>query len=411
MSLNSVVVLGAGQGGFQAATSLRDSGFAGAITLVGDEPELPYERPPLSKAYLLGEKQRDGLQLRPENHYTSRNIDLLLGEQAVALDRMGRKITLRSGGTLAYDHLIFATGARNRLLPMAAGLDDVMYVRTLADADALGERVGSAREVVIIGAGFIGLELAAVLRKLGKTTHVLDVMPRVMSRAVSPEMSAFFAEAHAGWGATVVTGAAVAEILAAGKKVVGVRTSDGRTFPADLILVGIGVVPNVELAQAAGLPVDNGIVVDAQLSTPDPAISAIGDCTLFPSAYSAGSIRLESVQNAVDQARCVAARLTGKAAAYASVPWFWSDQADLKLQMVGITTGTDKTVMRGDPGERKFSVFCFRGGDLAGIESVNRSGDHMFGRRLLAARAGITPEQAADLSFDFKAHLAKVTQR
>src|SRR5271169_918097 len=236
MSVNRVVVLGAGQGGFQAATSLRDSGFEGTITLVGDEPELPYERPPLSKAYLLGEKQRDGLQLRPENHYTSRNIDLLLGEQAVELDRAGRKIALRSGGTLAYDHLIFATGARNRLLPMAAGLDDVMYVRTLADADALSARVGSARDVVIVGAGFIGLELAAVLRKLGKTTHVLDVMPRVMSRAVSPEMSAFFAAAHAGWGATIVTNAAVAEIMADGKKVVGVRTGDGRIFPADLIL-------------------------------------------------------------------------------------------------------------------------------------------------------------------------------
>lgn len=402
----SVVILGAGQAGFQAATSLRDFGFDGRVTLIGEEPEFPYERPPLTKAYLLGETDRSSLQLRPLNHYQTRDIDLLLGETVTEIDRQSRSVRLRSGGSLSYDHLIFATGARNRHLPESSGHHDVVYVRTLAEVDALRERLAVAQNVVIVGGGFIGLELSAVLRKLGKTTHVLEAMPRIMERAVSGPISDVFAEAHRDWGTQVATGCMVASIVVEAGRVAGVKTLDGRMVAADLVIAGIGVVANAEIAVAAGLPVQDGIVVDSHLCTPDPAISSIGDCTTYPNPFRDGLIRLESVQNATDQARCVAARLTGRPAPYGSVPWFWSDQGDLKLQMVGLTTGCDSTVIRGNPEERKFSVFCFRRGRLAGIESVNKAGDHMFGRKLLALGATISPAQAADPDFDFKAHLA-----
>jgi 3-phenylpropionate/trans-cinnamate dioxygenase ferredoxin reductase component len=405
-----VVILGAGQAGFQAAASLRDNGFEGRIRLVGNETDLPYERPPLSKTYLTGEKSRDSLQLRPEKFYSARNIELLLDEHALELDRPGRQVVLRSQQRLSYDHLILATGASNRRLPVGSDLDGVLYVRTLSEADTLRERLVGAHDIVIIGAGFIGLELAAVLRKSGKTIHVLDLMPRVISRAISVATSSFFANAHEVWGSAIITDVTVSEIVGRDGKVTAVRTGDGRIFAADLVLVGIGVVPNAELAAAAGLPVRDGIVVNSRLSTADPDISAIGDCAEFPSLFSRNPIRLESIQNAVDQARCVASRLVGKVADYTSVPWFWSDQADIKLQMVGITAGCDHTVLRGDPSDRKFSVFCFGDGKLLGIESVNKPADHMFGRRLLAIGGGLTPEQAADTSFDLKAHLADVTR-
>jgi 3-phenylpropionate/trans-cinnamate dioxygenase ferredoxin reductase component len=405
-----VVILGAGQAGFQAAASLRDNGFDGCITLVGDEPHLPYERPPLSKSYLTGGKERKRLQLRPEEFYAAHDIELLLGEHATEIDRFGRKVALRSGRRLSYDHLVLATGAGNRRLPADADLDGILYLRTLSEADMLVERLVPARDVVIIGAGFIGLELAAVLRKLGKTTHVLDLLPRVMSRAVSSVTSRFFLNEHANWGTTIVTGVTVSKVLGRNGKVNGVLTDDGRNFAADLVVVGVGVVPNVELAAAAGLSVHGGIIVDSRLRTSDPAISAIGDCALFPSRFARTRIRLESVQNAVDQARCVAGCLVGRNAEYTSVPWFWSDQADIRLQMVGITADCDRAILRGDPGMRKFSVFCFRGARFLGIESINTPSDHMFGRRLLASGGIVTPEQAADLSFDFKPHLAALTQ-
>ncbi len=401
----SVVILGAGQAGFQVATSLRDNGCDGRIFLIGDEPDLPYERPPLTKGYLLGQKKAADLTLRPQSHYSSRRIELLLGEKAVAIDRQSRSVTLRSGTTIQYGHLIFATGARNRVLEMASGIDGVAYVRTMREAEKLRQRLDAAQQVAIVGAGFIGLELAAVLRKLGKSVHILETMPRAMERVVSPTVSDFFTAAHRGWGSELVFENRVAGIEASAGAVRGVRGSDGSFYPADLVLIGIGVVANAELAASAGLPVQNGIVVDEYLRTPDVSISAIGDCVAFPSRHGAGLVRLESVQNAVDQARFVSARLAGRLAPYADVPWFWSDQADLKLQMVGLTGGADHTVMRGDPRERKFSVFCYRNGKIAGIESINKPGDHMFGRKLLALDADIAPSQAQDPSFDLKAYL------
>ncbi|GIK81520.1 MAG: FAD-dependent oxidoreductase [Pseudorhodoplanes sp.] len=407
MADRGVVIVGGGQGAFQLAASLRELGFAASVTIVGEEPVAPYQRPPLSKAYLLGEMDRERLLLRPLSFYDQHEIGLLSGESVTRIERTAQRVVLASGAALDYAHLVLATGARNRHLPgLPADATNVFHLRTLAESDAIREHLAAARDIAVVGAGFIGLELAAVASKLGKSVRVIDQMPRVMSRAVSQTTSEFFAGAHRAWGVALLLGDGVAGFDSAGGRVTQVRVASGAAVPADLLLVGIGVVPNVELAAEAGLPVDNGIVVDRHLLTADPAISAIGDCASFPSRFTGGMVRLESVQNAVDHARCVAARLTGKPAEYGSVPWFWSDQRDLKLQMVGMTAGSDRSVLRGDPATQRFSVYCFSKGTLAGIESVNRPADHMFGRRLLAANASVTPEQVADPAFDPKTFLA-----
>ena len=403
------VIVGAGQGGFQTAASLREAAYADPVVILGEEPEIPYQRPPLSKTYLVGETTAERLHFRPQSYFDKHAIELRTRVRVTAIDRAMRRVTLASGATLAYDHLVLATGAHNRVLPVAgAEHEGVLYLRTLADAEAIRERFAAAQAIVVAGAGFIGLELAAVASKLGKQVTVVEPLARCMSRAVSPAVSQFFAEAHAGWGVDLRLNTRLARIDGEGARLHGVTTVEGETIPADLVLVGIGIVPATELAEAAGLAVANGISVDAQLRTSDPAISAIGDCASFPDGASGQTIRLESVQNAVDQGRAVARRIVGEAADYAAVPWFWSDQRDLKLQMVGLTGGADRTVLRGDPASRAFSVFCFKDGRLLGIESVNRPGDHMFGRRLLGAGESITPEEAGDPSFDLKARLSRL---
>jgi 3-phenylpropionate/trans-cinnamate dioxygenase ferredoxin reductase subunit len=401
------VIVGGGQAGFQVAASLREAGYAEPVIVIGDEPQLPYQRPPLSKTYLTGETTAQRLEFRPQSYFEKHRIDLRTRERVTVIDRGARRVTMSSGQTLAYEHLVLATGAHNRQLPVSgAEHDGVLYLRTLAEADAMKDRFASAESIVVAGAGFIGLELAAVASKLGKQVTVIEPLARVMSRAVSPEISHFYAQAHAAWGIDLRLNTRLEKIDAAGGRVRSVTTVAAETLPADLVLVGIGIVPASELAEAAGLSVANGICVDPQLCTADPNVSAIGDCASFPDAASGTTIRLESVQNAVDQARCVAKRIAGRPADYAAVPWFWSDQRDLKLQMVGLTAGCDRTVLRGSSDARAFSVFCFQGDKLAGIESVNRPGDHMFGRRLLGAGASITPDEAADPAFDLKARLA-----
>ena len=404
------LIIGGGQGGYQVAASLRDAGYDGRVTIVGAEPVLPYQRPPLSKAYLLGDTTAERLQLRPQSYYDPHAIDLIVGETATGIDRPAQRVMLASGKTLSYEHLVLATGARNRALPVpGAEAEGVLYLRTLAEADAIRERFHAAQSIVVAGAGFIGLELAAVASKFGKDVTVLEALGRCMSRAVSLPVSTFFAEAHAGWNVLLLFGARLASIDSVNGRVTGVTTADGRKIAADLVLVGIGIVPETGLAEAAGLALDNGIAADAQLLTSDAAISAIGDCASFPDAATGTRLRLESVQNAVDQGRYVAQRIVGKATGgYAAVPWFWSDQRDLKLQMVGLTGGCDRTVLRGDPATRAFSVFCFRGDRLLGIESINRGADHMFGRRLIGAGQSLTPAEAGDLSFDLKARLANL---
>ncbi|WP_027528863.1 NAD(P)/FAD-dependent oxidoreductase [Bradyrhizobium sp. WSM3983] len=406
MTDGPVIIVGAGHGGYQVAASLRQAGFAERICLINDEAHLPYQRPPLSKAYIKGSAGPESLMFRPEKFYQDQTIDLIAG-RAVSIDRAGRKLLLASGETLPYGHLILATGARNRLLDLPnANLPDVKYLRILDESEALRKIIPSKTRVVVIGAGFIGLEFAATARIKGLEVDVLELAPRVMARAVTAEVSEYFQARHREAGIRIHLGVQATSIEAEGGKVTGVSLSDGRHLPADLVVVGVGVLPNIELAAEAGLPVAAGIIVDEYLSTSDPNISAIGDCALFASPRFGGSQRLESVQNATDHARCLAARLTGDSKPYDSHPWFWSDQGDDKLQIAGLTTGYDRVVLRGDPGKRAFSAFCYHGDKLLGIESINRAGDHMFGRRLQAMDRSITPEQAADESFDLKSALA-----
>ncbi|QPF89786.1 NAD(P)/FAD-dependent oxidoreductase [Bradyrhizobium commune] len=406
MTDSPLIIVGAGHGGYQAAASLRQAGFAERIYLINDEAHLPYQRPPLSKAYIKGSAGPESLMFRPEKFYQDQKIELVAG-RAVSIDRAGRKLLLASGEMLPFGHLVLATGARNRLLDLPnANLPDVKYLRILDESEALRTIIPSKKRAVIIGAGFIGLEFAATARIKGLEVDVLELAPRVMARAVTAEVSDYFQARHREAGIRIHLGVQATSIEAEGGKVTGVSLSDGRHLPADLVVVGVGVLPNIELAAEAGLPVAAGIIVDEYLSTSDPNISAIGDCALFASPRFGGSLRLESVQNATDHARCLAARLTGDRKPYDGHPWFWSDQGDDKLQIAGLTTGYDRVVLRGDPAKKAFSAFCYHGDRLLGIESINRAGDHMFGRRLQGMDRSITPAQAADESFDLKSALA-----
>ena len=407
MSAAGIVVAGAGQAGFQLAASLREGGFRDPITLVGDETALPYQRPPLSKAYLAGKTDAEGLFLRQPGFFAEHAIAHRPGIRAVAIDRAGRSLHLSDGQRLAYDHLVLATGARNRPLPVpGADFPNVRQLRGLADADALRVALGEARAIVVIGAGFIGLEFAAVAAARGLSVTVVEAADRPMARAVSPEIAQFFRSAHEAMGVRFAFGAGVTAITGRDGRATGITLGDGRELPADFILIGIGVLPNRELAAEAGLPAEDGVRVDAFLATPDPAISAIGDCVRFPSPFAHGlspdgTVRIESVQNAIDQGRCLAARLNGKPAAYGALPWFWSDQGPHKLQIAGLSGPGDASVVRGSG--PAFSVFRFRDGALSAVESVDRAADHMIARRLLAAGTRLTPEQAADPGFDLKA--------
>jgi 3-phenylpropionate/trans-cinnamate dioxygenase ferredoxin reductase subunit len=406
MTQAPILIVGAGHAGFQLASSLRQHRYSGRIALINDEAHLPYQRPPLSKAYLKGGGAPDSLMFRPDKFYREQNIELI-ADRAAAIYRGARRLLLASGASLDYEHLVLATGARNRLLDIPnANLADVRYLRTLDESETLRQRIAPGQRVVVIGAGFIGLEFAATARARGLEVDVVELGPRVMARAVTAEISAFFQDRHAAAGIRIHFGVQATGIEGDGVSVTGVSLSDGRHIPADMVVVGVGVLPNVELAAEAGLPVASGIIVNEQLLTSDPNISAIGDCALFESPRFGAPLRLESVQNATDHARCVAARLTGDAKTYDGLPWFWSDQGPDKLQIAGLTTGYDHVVVRGDAGQGSFSAFCYKSGQLVGVESVNRAADHVFGRRILALNRSITPQQAADASFDLKAALA-----
>jgi len=404
MAQEPVVIVGASHAGFQLAASLRQHGFDGAIRLIGDEAALPYQRPPLSKEYLEGKIGLDLLLMRPEAFYRDHRIDYLPETRVEEIDRVGRRVRLSSGEHLGYGHLVLATGARNRVPPLPGiELDGVCYLRTLAGTELLQQRLAAADNIAVIGAGFIGLEFAAVARSGGKPVHIVELTDRAMGRVVSVATSQFFADAHRKTGVVISFGVQAARIGARDGRVDHVELSDGRKLPADLVLVSVGVVPNGELAAAAGLAVANGIVVNEELLTADPLISAIGDCASFPCRHAEGQpTRLEAVQNAADHARCVADRLVGKPHPYGALPWFWSEQGPLRLQIAGLTAGHDHTVLRGSVETGEFSVFCYRAGTLLGIESVNRPADHAHARRLLSAGRQVTPEQAADDSFDLR---------
>ncbi|MBY5851569.1 NAD(P)/FAD-dependent oxidoreductase [Rhizobium ruizarguesonis] len=398
-----IVIVGAGHGGFQLAASLRQSGYAGAVILVGDEPGLPYQRPPLSKAYLLDKLPLSELFFRPEDFFSESGIQRVTAT-AIDIDRKKRRVLLDHGEAVEYDRLVLATGARRRRLPVeGADVDGVHGLATLADADKLKSalRVG-CQSAIIIGAGFIGLEFASVANLLGLEVTVVDAASRAMARAVSPAVSAFFEAHHSRQGMKFRFGEGVASIIGSGGRAKGVETSSGQLLSADIIVTGIGVVPNDRLARAAGLEVENGIIVDAQLTTSDPNIFAIGDCCNFLLGSSGTRCRLESVQNATDQARLLAARFAkDQFALYDAVPWFWSDQGSLKLQIAGVSAECDEFVQVQDV--KGLSVLCFRHGVLAAVESINRPADHMAARRLLASTGRRpTPIEAGLKDFDLK---------
>lgn len=368
----SVVIVGGGQAGYQAAASLRAEGYDGSITIFGEEAHLPYQRPPLSKGMLLGKQEERHAILRPAEFYATQSIEVVPGERVESLANLPKS-----------DYVILATGARNRELPWAG----VCYLRTLGESGAIKQRLAEANEVAIVGGGFIGLEVAAAARALGKAVTVYEAGPRLMGRVVAPVVSEYFRLQHEARGVRVVLNA---------------KLTGSQDLRADLIIAGVGVVANDELAREAGLAVGNGIAVNAELRTSHPHIFAIGDCAEYPNPYAGTRVRLESVQNAVDQATCVARTITGKPAPYDATPWFWSDQFDIHLQMTGIATGFDQTVTRGDAESNKFSVFYYREGELKAVDSINRAAEHLTARKLIGARAVVMPEQAADESFDLK---------
>lgn len=394
----SVVVVGAGQAGCQVAVSLREQGHRGPITIVGDERAAPYQRPPLTKAYLAGETDLAGLVLRQDSYYDDHGIKLVRDERVIGVDRQARVAVLGCARTVSYDHLVFATGARPRPLPVP-GAEHVLNLRTIADADAIKQKLDGqvGLDVVVIGGGFIGLEFAAVVRKLRHEVTVVETQPQVMQRALSAETAKHLAARHRSEGVEILTGKSIAAV-----KEGFVELTDGTVLVADLVVAGIGVIPNSEVAQRAGLAVDNGIIVDAHLRTVDPRIHAVGDCARFASPLTGGLTRLESVQNATDQGTTVASAILGSAEPYTALPWFWSDQYDVKLQIAGLTDGHDRTVTVGDPAEGRFSVFCFRGDRLIGIEAYNRPIDFLMGRRILEAGSSLTPEIVARPGFDLR---------
>ncbi|MBP6012871.1 MAG: FAD-dependent oxidoreductase [Alphaproteobacteria bacterium] len=398
----SLVIVGAGQAAAQLVASLRTEGYAGAITIVGDEPYIPYQRPPLSKAFLAGELARERLFIKPEEFYPDAKCDLRLNTRATAIDRTRRVVKLEGGHELPYTTLALTTGSRVRKLPLpGADLPGCYYLRGIADVEQLQDKLKPGNRVVIIGAGYIGLEVAAVAAKHKLKVTVLEALPRVMARATCPELSAFYQDVHTKAGVDIRLNTKL-EAIEKNGAALSVKTSGG-AVDADFVLIGIGIVPNVELAAEAGLKVDNGIVVDNHAQTEDLAIYAIGDCANLPCSYApTGRVRLESVQNAIDQAKHAAAAICGKPKPYNEVPWFWSDQYDLKLQIAGLSTPDDQIVLRGDPASRSFAAFHLRAGVIVAVEAVSAAPEYMMGRRLIAARAKVAPERLADKAVPMK---------
>lgn len=399
-----LVIVGASYAGLQIGISARAAGFSEPILLLGEEPEPPYQRPPLSKGFVNGTVAESALPLRPPQFLEAQRIALRVNTRVTAIDRTARRVETAGGERIAYGALALAVGCRARLLPApGAELDGVLYLRTLADARAIRDRIGDAQAALVVGGGFIGLEIAASLKQLGREVTVIESLDRLLARAVPPRLSEFFAQAHARRGVRIRTNTTVARLDGEGGRVRSATLSDGSTVAADLVVVGIGVHPNSEIAQSAGLACDNGIVVDRFARTSDPAIVAAGDCTQHPNRFFGGPVRLESVQNALDQGKTAGGTLAGEQKPYDAVPWFWSDQFELKLQMVGSSGGHDLAVVRGAIEEERFSLFYFRAGALIGIDSVNRAADHMAGRNLIPGGVALTPDQAADPAFDLAA--------
>jgi 3-phenylpropionate/trans-cinnamate dioxygenase ferredoxin reductase component len=386
--MSHIVVIGAGQAGAALVAKLRSGGFEGAITLIGEETAPPYQRPPLSKAYLMGEMEEERLYLRSAEFYQSHDITLRLGHTVTAIDAEAQTVTV-GGDTLQYDHLALTTGSIPRRLPAATGgdLGGIYTVRSLADVDAMRPEFVAGRRVVIIGGGYIGLEAAAVASKLGLDVTVVEMAPRILQRVAAPETSDHFRALHGAHGVKILEGVGLDRLLGDGR-VTAAQLTDGRELPADFVIAGVGIVPATALAELAGLAVENGIKTDAQGRTSDPCIWSAGDCASFP--WQGGRLRLESVQNAIDQAELVAENMLGADKDYQPTPWFWSDQFDCKLQIAGLNTGYDHIVTRGPEGEA-VSFWYYRGDQLLAIDAMNDPRAYMVGKRLLEMGRTVDP--------------------
>nr|WP_313015277.1 FAD/NAD(P)-binding oxidoreductase [Brucella intermedia] len=386
------IIIGAGHAGSQAAISLRQEGYAGEIILINDETDIPYHKPPLSKSYLKA-PEGGGLVLRPESAYRDNNIEMMFGHRVDAVSIADKTVTLDDGRVLSWSELIFATGARARI-PNLSGveLDGVFTLRRMEDARRIAAAMPNVENVVIIGGGFIGLEMAHSAIALGKKTVLIEAAPRVLGRSVATHISAHVEARSRAASITVLTGLGVTAIKGEKGSVTGVEAADGTIFPADMVVIGTGAVPNVELAVMAGLAIDNGIVVDENLRTSASHVYAIGDCVSYDHFQAGRRVRLESVQNATDQAKHVARTIVGREAPFREIAWFWSDQGDMKLQTAGLSFDADRHILSGNPEENAFSIFHFAGDRLVAVDSINRPADHMIARRLLAA--GISPSEA-----------------
>lgn len=396
-----IIIIGAGQAGAQAVATLRAEGFEGTLTMVGDEPFAPYQRPPLSKTYLSGTLDRERLFLKPDAFFTEARCELLTSVSATAIDRAEKTVTLSDGRSLDYDKLLIATGSRVRKIPVpGANLNGVHYLRNIADVDGLRPAFESGKKLAIIGGGYIGLEVAAVAAKRGLDVTVFEAMDRTMQRVASSQISAFYEQVHKEAGVKFNFKALVEAFEGEGN-VTAVRAS-GHTYAADLVLVGIGVMPNQELAANAGLECKDGILVDRTCaSTTDPSIFAAGDCTRHYS-HEDQLVRLESVQNAIEQAKHAALAMAGKPKPYKEVPWFWSDQYDLKLQIAGLARPEDEIVVRGDLGAHKFAAFHLRDGAVVAVEAVNAAPEYIIGRKLVADGTKVSRERLADTAIHMK---------
>jgi len=400
--MQQLVIAGAGHAAGQAVAALKQQHFDGRIVLIGEESWLPYQRPPLSKKFLAGDMPAERLYFKPADFYADGNIDVRLGTRITAIRRDAGHVETADGQHIAYDKLILALGSRARRLDVPGmHLEGVHYLRGIDDVNSIRRDLGTAGPVVIIGAGYIGLEVAAVTRTLGHEVTVLEAAERVMSRVVSPVVSDFFQAQHTAHGVRLLLSTGV-DACVGRQRVSAVRTSGGESVAADAVIVGIGIVPNTEIAAAAGLQVENGIVVDSRCRTNDPNIYAVGDCTSHPSAVYGRRVRLESVHNALEQAKTAAADVCGKALEYSQVPWFWSDQYDLKLQIAGLSEGFDDSVLRGDPARASFSCLYLREGRLIACDAINAPRDFMQSKALIADHRVIARTTLADAAIQLR---------
>ena len=397
-----IVIAGAGHAAGQVVATLKQKKFDGRIVLVGHEPWLPYQRPPLSKKFLAGELPAERLFFKPPSFYEDPNIDVRLGTEVIEINRRDRCIATGDGDSVGYDYLVLALGSRVRKIDVDGGdLDGVNYLRSIADVECIRASMNGAEHIVIVGAGYIGLEVAAVARQLGHSVTVLEMADRVMSRVVSPAVSEFFQAYHARHGVELLLSTGL-QAFVGRDRVEAVITSDGRAIPADAVVVGVGILPNTRLASAAGIDVQDGIVVDERCRTSDDRIYAIGDCTSHPNGIYGRRIRLESVHNALEQAKTAAANICGDNLEYSQVPWFWSDQYDLKLQIAGLSDGYDDAIVRGDPQSGSFACVYLREGTLIACDAINAPRDFMQSKNLIAARCRPDATQLADPEIPLK---------